>query len=731
MMYLVGRKRIKIDSVVSSSPRLIVKVDPLLDLPYKPNDLTIQASTMEVYRIIKELVKLNPFFKEQLQTLVEMTDVSKPAELADMAAALTTTDGDKLQEILETVDIEKRLGLALELLKKELDLTELQQKMNKRLEEQISQKQKTYFLHEQLKNIKRELGIEKDEKEDLVNKMKLRISKLTVPAESQKVIDDELAKISTLEPTSSEYNVSRNYLDWLTTLPWGVFSKENLSVPRAEKTLNRDHYGLQDVKDRILEFIAVGVMKKSVQGKIILFVGPPGVGKTSIGKSIATALNRKFFRFSVGGMSDASEIKGHRRTYIGAMPGKLIQCLKKVQVSNPVIMIDEVDKMGYSHQGDPASTLLEVLDPEQNSSFLDHYLDTPFDLSKILFILTANSTDTISKPLLDRMEVIRLSGYVLDEKVSIATKYLLPQVRAETGLTAEQVTVSEDAIRSLVKGYAREAGVRTLRQFVERIHRKAALELVRAARKKVINVTPKELAHYVGKPMFTKDRIYDETPPGVVMGLAWTAMGGSTLFVESVNHALTENKEARWEMSGHLGDVMKESGRIALTYAKRFLRGLDEKNDFFDKAQIHLHVPEGATPKDGPSAGCTMVSSLISLALNKPVKDRVAMTGEITLIGKVLPIGGVKEKTIAAKRAGIRHLILPDDNRRDFDELPANIKEGLLVHYASTYQDVYNVCFGDSTEKKEEEDKQSLVEAKKKAKAQRLRKRAVATKIVG
>jgi len=671
---------------------LVAQIKKLEDSPYDKEDREIKAYHSEIIATIRDIMKLaGSMYKEQLYQLFQNANVSEPGEIADLAAAFTSADADKLQDVLETLDIKERQRKAVNLLKAELDQLKFQQKLNKQIEDSLNQTQRRFFLQEQLKAIKKELGLEKDEKGSLTEEFQNRIKNLTIPEGPLKVINDELNKLSTLEPSSSEYNVSRNYLDWLTSLPWGVYSKEVFDIKGGQKVLDEDHYGLKDVKERILEFIAVGKLKTTVQGKILCFAGPPGVGKTSIGKSIARALNRQFYRFSVGGMWDTAEIKGHRRTYIGAMPGKMIQCLKTVKAANPVILIDEIDKMGgVSHHGDPASALLEVLDPEQNKAFLDHYLDVPFDLSKVLFICTANVTHTIPGPLLDRMEIINLSGYVTEEKLAIAKKYLIPKARTDAGLHAKDVQIKDDALRLLITQYCREAGVRNLQRQIEKVFRKTAFKVVKGTRSQII-VDHDNLHQFVGKPVFSTEKYYEVTPTGVVTGLAWTAMGGATLYIETVADKLTN--KAALKVTGQLGDVMKESTDIAYTYAKTFLSEADTSNKFFETAAVHMHVPEGATPKDGPSAGITMVTALLSLALNRPIKPNVAMTGEITLTGKVLPIGGVKEKTIAARRAGIKEMIIPKGNQKDWDELAEYITKGIKVHFADTYVEVFQVVF--------------------------------------
>jgi ATP-dependent Lon protease len=506
-----------------------------------------------------------------------------------------------------------------------------------------------------------------------------------------KVIREEMDKLSALEVQSAEYGVCRNYIDWLTIVPWGLYSKETHDLKKAEKILEEDHYGLKDIKERILEFIGVGKLTGGVKGSIICLVGPPGVGKTSIGKSVARALNRKFYRFSVGGMRDEAEIKGHRRTYIGAMPGKLIQALKYAQTMNPVIMLDEVDKMGASYQGDPASALLEVLDPEQNKEFLDHYLDVRCDLSNILFIVTANVLDTIPEPLKDRMEMLRLSGYIQAEKIEIATKYLVPRNRKLMGLRANDILFTKGALAQIINGYAREAGVRTLENNIKKIMRKVAVKIAKLPKKrqKAI-ISEKSLKEYLGKPIFTSDRYYEVNPVGVATGLAWTSMGGATLYIEAVQYPA---EKTEMKLTGQAGDVMKESAQIAWTYVQSNVQRYAADTPFFVKSQIHIHIPEGATPKDGPSAGITMVTALVSLLINVPILQNLGMTGELTLTGKVLPIGGLKEKLIAARRSGLSVLIFPKENLRDYDELPDYLKKGLQVHFVDHYDEVFKIAF--------------------------------------
>lgn len=660
----------------------------------------LKAYSISIITTIKELLKLNPLFKEELQIFLGHSDFTEPGKLADFAVALTTASREELQDVLQTYNLQGRIDKALILLKKELDLSRLQNSINQKIEATISKTQREFFLREQLKTIKKELGLEKEDKTVDIEKFEARLKKRQVPDDVMTVINEEMEKLSMLEMQSAEYAVCRNYLDWLTIVPWGVKSDEALDLDHAQHVLDEDHYGLKDIKERILEFISVGKLSGGVKANIIGLMGPPGVGKTSIGKSIARALNRQFYRFSVGGMRDEAEIKGHRRTYIGAMPGKLIQALKFTQTMNPVIMLDEVDKIGSSYHGDPASALLEVLDPEQNKDFLDHYLDVRCDLSNVLFIVTANVIDAIPEPLKDRMEILRLSGYILEEKLAIAEQYLIPRNRKAMGLKASEVSFTKQALKDIVNGYAREAGVRSFENFIKKILRKVALKVVREREKEgekkkgkksqkyVISET--SLKEYLGKPIFTSDRFYERTPIGVSMGLAWTSMGGATLYIEAIK---VSAEKTDMKLTGQAGDVMKESAQIAWTYLHSKMSVYAKGCNFFEKSQVHLHIPEGATPKDGPSAGITMVTALLSLLTNTAVLADLGMTGELTLTGKVLPIGGVKEKFIAGKRSGLKTLIFPKDNERDYEELPKHIKSGIKVHFVSHYDEVYQIAF--------------------------------------
>jgi len=649
----------------------------------------LKAYAMAVVTTLRDLVKFNPLQSEAIKMFLSRSTFDDPGKLADFSANLTTASGAELQEVLETFDVRNRIDRVLVLLKREVEISKLHVEINKQIQEKISGQQREFFLKEQLKAIKKELGLEKEGKTAEIEKFQERLKDLTLNAEAKKAVEDEMDKLQLLEPHSPEYTVSRNYLDWLTVLPWGKFSQDSYDVEKARGILDRDHYGLADVKDRILEFIAVGKLKGDISGSILCLVGPPGVGKTSVGKSIADALARSFFRFSLGGMKDEAEIKGHRRTYIGAMPGKFLQAMKSVGKSNPLIMLDEIDKIGASFQGDPASALLEVLDPEQNNSFRDHYLDVPFDLSHVLFVATGNQLDTIPRALLDRMEVIRLSGYISEEKLEIARRYLIPKTIKSHGLKNGQFAIRRDALKLIIENYARESGVRNLENLIKKIARKGVMQIVGGATNKIV-IQKEDVESYLGKAIFNADEMF-ENIPGVVTGLAWTSMGGTTLQIEAT---AVQSKSKGFKQTGQLGAVMVESADIAYSYVMAHLEHYGARPDFFDERFVHIHVPAGATPKDGPSAGVTMATALLSMILKKPVQKRLAMTGELTLTGQVLPIGGVKEKIIAARRVGCKYLVFPEANRKDFDELPEYLKKGLTVHFAARYEDVCRYAFG-------------------------------------
>ncbi len=679
-------QRFRIEKFLSKEAPFRAQVQYLQESEETPSK-EVKAYAMAIINTIKELLPLNPLYVEELRMFLDRFGPEDPSHLADFAASLTTSSSIQLQEVLETIELLPRMEKTLVLLANELEMAKTQHTIRKSVEERMGKQQREFFLREQLKAIQKELGVAKDDRTVELEKFKQRLEKLQLTDEAERRVKDELDKMSILETGSPEYAVTRNYLDWITLLPWGQHSEDNLDISHARKILDRDHYGLEDVKERILEFLAVGIMKGQISGSIILFVGPPGVGKTSIGKSIAAALGRNFYRFSVGGIKDEAEIKGHRRTYIGAMPGKFIQAMKELGSENPVIMLDEIDKIGASYHGDPASALLEALDPEQNSDFLDHYLDLRFDLSKVLFLCTANQLDTIPRPLLDRMEVIKLSGYIPKDKQQIARRYLLPRQLQQAGLKRSDLNLSAATMRAIVDGYARDAGVRRLEKQLSKIVRKVVVKLL-DGKKAPLTVTPDDLQEYLGNPPFRDER--NLKGPGVVTGLAWTAMGGATLNIEA---QCTHRFNRGFKLTGQLGDVMKESAEIAYGYIVGHAEQYGADPEFFKKSFIHLHVPAGATKKDGPSAGITMASALLSLARGEKLARPIAMTGELTLSGHVFPVGGIREKVIAAKRAGIKELIMPRDCQGDFDEVPEHIRRGLKVHFVSTYDEVVPLLF--------------------------------------
>ncbi|MEQ9004074.1 MAG: endopeptidase La [Pseudomonadales bacterium] len=647
-----------------------------------------KAYAVAIINIIKELIPLNPLYGEELKVFLARSNPNEPSVLADFAASLTSASKGDLQDVLETITVQRRLEKVVELLHKELQIAQAQMDIRKHVEAEIQGHQREAFLRQQLKFIQQELGLSKDDKTAEIDEFKARLETRTVPEHAQRRIDDELKKLSLLELGSPEYGITRNYLDWLTSVPWGVYSDDAEDLKTASKVLDSHHEGLEDIKTRILEFLALGIMKGDVAGSIICLVGPPGVGKTSLGRSVAEALGRRFYRFSVGGMRDEAEIKGHRRTYIGAMPGKLVQALKDSETANPVIMLDEIDKIGASFQGDPASALLEVLDPEQNGTFHDHYLDVDLDLSKVLFVCTANQLDTIPGPLLDRMEVIHLSGYLDKDKLAIARRHLLPRLLSRAGLRQRgDLKINAAALKRIVEGYSREAGVRRLEKALATVVRKVVVKLLEGA-KRPVAVAAADVEGYLGKPLYEKEQI--ERGTGVVTGLAWTALGGATLPVEAT---LVHRKQPGLKLTGQLGNVMQESANIAYSFVRSHADDLGMPSGCFDEAFVHLHVPAGATPKDGPSAGVTMATALMSLAMGKPPRAGFAMTGELTLTGRVYPVGGIREKLLAARRQKIRKVILPETNRRDFEEVPEHIRRGIEVHFVDHFDAVADLLF--------------------------------------
>ncbi len=653
--------------------------------------IEIKAYAMALVSAMQELLPLNPVYSDEMRQYLLRFNQNDPSLLADCAASITSANTAELQEILDTVPLLPRLKQSMSLIQNELKAAKLQDKIKGTVTEKLTKRQRDFFLREQLSEIQKELGLKLDDKSADEQEFAKRIKKLKLPEHIKERYDSEIKKLKVLESGSPEYAVTRNYLDVLTTIPWGKLAKENISLPRAREILDKDHEGLKDVKDRIIEFLALGALKGETRGSIMLFVGPPGVGKTSIGKSIAKALNRPFFRLSLGGVDDESVIKGHRKTYIGAMPGKMVQALRESKVMNPVIMLDEIDKLSHSYQGDPSAALLEALDPEQNENFLDHYVDEKLDLSNCLFICTANTTDSIPAPLLDRMDPIRLAGYIAKEKLLIAKKHLWPRGLKDAGLKRSQVHISDAVLMKIIEEYARESGVRSLERALAKIIRKAAVKIVEQGG--TFTVSKDNLEELLGTAPFKREKSI--TGVGVVTGLAWTSVGGATLPIES---SIVHRESKSFALTGSLGDVMKESAQIAYSYVQSNLSrltGSKKNGEFFKKAAVHLHVPEGATPKDGPSAGITMAASLLSLAIDEEPKSGFAMTGELSLTGQVLAIGGIREKVIAARRMGIFDIIVPKANAGDVKELPEDVSSGVNFYYADKFDDVAAVLFPD------------------------------------
>lgn len=679
--------RFKVSQFLSDNPP-IKSVVSYVEEKVNEHDIEVKVLVKTITEQLEYLGKNNPLFMEHVKLTID--NAENAARIADFVSSiLGDVEKERQQEILETFDVPKRLEKVAILLEEKINMMKVQERIVSNINQKIEKQQRDFFLREQLKSIKKELGIETDQKSKDMKRFSEKYEKIKVEGEVKETIEAELEKFNSLEPQSPEYSVTYNYLETLLSLPWDSFAKETHDLEKAKKLLDNSHYGLKDVKERILEFLSVRKLKPDARGSIICFAGPPGVGKTSLGKAIAEALNRPFFRFSVGGMRDEAEIKGHRRTYIGAMPGKIIQGLKITKAKNPVFMIDEIDKIGNSYQGDPASALLEVLDPEQNIEFRDHYADLPFDLSNVLFITTANSLDTIPPVLLDRMEVIRLSGYISQEKYEIAKNFIIEKEQERHGLKKIDFSITKDAFIYIAEKYSREAGVRNFERQIERICRKIAYKKAMGEHfPKKIDI--KHLKEILGPEIFSDDEKKRIKKPGVAIGLAWTSMGGDTLYIESI---FIESKTAGLKLTGKLGEVMQESANIAYSYMRSLSKKLKLPDDFFENHQIHLHVPEGAVPKDGPSAGITMASSLISLATNKKIKEDLAMTGELTLTGSVLPVGGIKEKVVAANRAKIRTILLPKENERDMEDIPENIKKNIEFHFVGTMEDVLKLIF--------------------------------------
>lgn len=657
------------------------------DEPEYKDDIELRAYSVAIINTIKELLKHNPLHEDELKFFLGRYRSDQPGLLADFAVSLTSADGQELQNVLETFSVIERMKKVMALLDKEVNVSRLQSRIRKNIDERIADQQRKYFLREQLDEIRKELGLNEDPTEKEVNRLQDLAKKCKFSDEAEIKFEEEINKLAMIETASPEYGLTRSYLDWLTSLPWGKQSKDRFNIKRAARELNKNHAGMEDVKDRILEFIAVGGRKQDIGGSIILFVGPPGVGKTSIGQAIATALNRPFFRFSVGGMRDEAEIKGHRRTYVGAMPGKIIQAMKQVKVDNPVVMIDEVDKIGADVRGDPASALLEVLDPEQSKDFLDHYLDVRFDLSRVLFLLTANDLWQIPAALRNRAEVIQLPGYINEEKKRIATRHLWPKLLEKHAFSRKDVRLTPAALDHIIDQYSREPGVRRMEQQLGKILRRIARKVAEDEQSLPMTIHKSEIQGYLGLPRYRDETVHAGI--GTAIGLAWTSIGGTLLSMEAI---VIHHDRRELKSSGKLGKVMQESSDLAFSFILANAKRYGVADGFFDKRSIHLHIPEGATPKDGPSAGITMATAILSLGLDCAPKS-IAMTGELTLTGDVLPIGGLREKLLAAKRMHVNEVVVPDSNRVDVEELPEHITKDLTIHYARHYDQVKKVLF--------------------------------------
>ena len=683
-----GVERVKLLSFGDAEPYYTAVVDRVKDKPIG-DDLELDALAKNLRNTFTELIQVAPNLTEEHSGM--LSNIQKPSRLADRAVSLLTVPNQEKQEVLEELDVKKRVEKTITLLTREIQRIKLGEEIQTEVHDEISKTQREYYLREQMKAIKRELG--EDEETVEIKELEDRIKAAGLSEEAEKVAMKELDRLTRIPTQSPEYSVSRTYIEWLADLPWSKSSDDQINVKKAEKILDKDHYGLEKVKERVVEYLAVRNLKQErnpdgvVRGPILCFSGPPGVGKTSLGKSIARAIGRKFVRMSLGGVRDEAEIRGHRRTYIGALPGRIIQSMKKVGTNNPVFMLDEIDKLGSDFRGDPSSAMLEVLDPEQNDSFSDHYLEVNFDLSKVMFITTANYQDAIPPALRDRMEVLDFSGYIEDEKIKIAQRHLIPKQIGENGLTKKEVSLDKAAISELIRSYTRESGVRNLEREIANVLRKVARGMIEKTFK-TIRVTKTKVLEYLGAPRFYSELAERITKPGVVIGLAWTAAGGDILFVESSKM----KGKGILTLTGQLGDVMKESATAALTYVRSHTDILGIAEDFHEKTDLHVHVPAGAIPKDGPSAGVSMFTSFVSLLTGKPVKDKLAMTGEITLRGNVLPIGGVKEKVTAAHRSGIKHIILPEHNKKDLEEIPEHIKKDLNFYFAKEIMDVIDVA---------------------------------------
>ncbi|CCW33997.1 ATP-dependent proteinase [Chthonomonas calidirosea] len=688
-----GLRRFELVELVQTTPymRARIRLIPEPEVP-KEDELEVEALRRSVSQLFQRIVQLSPDLPDEMQSLPSR--VQGPGALADLIAAqLPRISFQERQEILEIIPIKQRLHRLLELLSREVQLLELSNRLQSEVVQELGKTQREYYLREHLRQIQKELG-EGDERTQDIEELRQKIESSGMPEEARKEAERELNRLSRMNPAVPEYNVTRTYLEWMTSMPWQVSTQDNLDIKHVKEVLDADHYGLDKVKDRILEYLSVRKFKTEgpVRQPILCFVGPPGVGKTSLGRSIAHALGRKFVRISLGGVHDEAEIRGHRRTYIGALPGQIIQGIRRAETNNPVFMLDEIDKVQADFRGDPSSALLEVLDPEQNCTFRDHYLDVPFDLSKVLFIATANVLDTILPPLRDRMEIIEIAGYTEEEKIAIAQAHLIPKQTKEHGIQ-NKIHFTPESVQLIVRGYTREAGVRNLEREIAAVCRKATRDFAEG-RYKTRKITPRVVEEYLGAPRFENEEAMERVErPGVATGLAWTPMGGDILFVEATAMPITSNRPSTLIVTGQVGDVMRESAQAALSYVRAHAAEIGAPPDFYEKHDIHIHIPAGAIPKDGPSAGITMTVALASLFSGRPTRPLMAMTGEVTLSGKVLPVGGIKEKVLGARRAGIKTVLLPERNRKDlYEDLKPEIRKEMHFHFIKDVKQALNLA---------------------------------------
>ena len=702
-----GLSRFQIENYTAEKPYLKARTSQIKDVEEKSNE--IEALTSNLVSQFARVIELSPGLPPEIGQMAK--SIQEPGTLSDMVASTINASPEEKQKVLEQDNIKERLKVATRLVNHQLDILELGNKIQSQVKGDMEKSQRDYYLRQQLKAIKEELG-ETDESTVEIDEYRAKIEEKNLPEEARKEAERELDRLSRMHPSSAEYTVASTYLDWITALPWHDSTVDNLDIKKARKILDEDHYGLEKPKRRIIEYLAVRKLKPESKGPILCLAGPPGVGKTSLGQSIARALGRKFHRISLGGVRDEAEIRGHRRTYVGALPGRIIQGLRRSESNNPVFMLDEIDKVGSDFRGDPSSALLEVLDPEQNFSFSDHYLDVPFDLSRVMFITTANILDTIPPALRDRMEVLMLHGYTIDEKIKIANRYLIPRQRNEHGLKAKHIKFTKGAVKQIIMGYTREAGLRNLEREIANVCRGVAAKIAEG-KKKSVSVGVDQLHEYLGPLRITSETKTRVATPGVATGMAWTPTGGELLFIEAT--AMPGQKGLT--LTGQLGDVMKESATAALSYIRTNAADLGIEKDFFNKHDLHIHVPAGAIPKDGPSAGVTMLTALTSLLTNKRIRKDLSMTGEITLRGQVLPVGGIKEKVLAAHRAGISTIILPAWNRKDLEDIPTKIKKEINFHFVDQMKDVLKIAFGKNTKPRKRGKRKASKRPQKKRKA--------------